>query len=330
MKKVMFSVDEVKVRILRGDKLILSGDEQALRALPAGTWIGGTTPYFMAEAGGLFTQEQIYVTPLDDDMEVDAIRVYDDSSIAKIYSDVPENGFALVIISAFTQTHAAFALNAPKYQDFAAKPVVGWISGVALENLGEITPKVFDGRSQQVIENGAVAIHVQLPANKAAEIDILNIFAPGDGDVITFPQDGCEIRDAFVNGERVDFARYVTDNHLDIRLPLVVDSAGAMINISFNSVEADKGVVKLFAPVFKGFEYKHAKPVADYVKEFARQMPSAGDDKIFFSCNCILNFLHSELAGKQTGAFTGPVTFGEVAYQLLNQTLVYLKIHELG
>jgi hypothetical protein len=36
------------------------------------------------------------------------------------------------------------------------------------------------------------------------------------------------------------------------------------------------------------------------------------------------------LAGKQTGAFTGPVTFGEVAYQLLNQTLVYLKIHDLG
>jgi hypothetical protein len=70
--------------------------------------------------------------------------------------------------------------------------------------------------------------------------------------------------------------------------------------------------------------------VADYVKAFTRQMPSGGDDKVFFSCNCILNFLHSELAGKQTGAFTGPVTFGEVAYQLLNQTLVYLKIHDLG
>jgi hypothetical protein len=176
MKKVMFSVDEVKARILRGDKLILSGDEQALRSLPAGTWIGGTTPYFMAEAGGLFTQEQLYVTTLDDDMAVAAIRVYDDSNIEKIYSDVPENGFALVIISAFTKTHASFALNAPKYQDFAAKPVVGWISGVSLENLGKITPKVFDGRNQQVIENGAVAIHVQLPANKAAEIDILNIF----------------------------------------------------------------------------------------------------------------------------------------------------------
>ena len=330
MNKVMFSVDEVKALILRGDKLMLSGDEQVLRSLPAGTWIGGTIPYFMAEEGGLFTQEKIYVTTLDDFMEVDSIRVYDDSNIENIFTDVPTNGFGLVIISAFTKTHSTFALNAPSYQDFAVKPVVGWISGVCLENLGQITPKVFDGRNRQAIENGAVVIHVKLPANKAPEIDILNIFEKGDGDAITFPDDGCEIRDAFVNGERVDFAKYVTDNSLDIRLPLVVDSAGAMINISFNSVEPEKKLVKLFAPVFKGFEYKHAKPIEDYVTQFTMQMPSEGDDKIFFSCNCILNYLHSELAGKQTGGYTGPVTFGEVAYQLLNQTLVYLKIHDLA
>lgn len=330
MKKVMLSVDEVKALILRGDKLILSGDEQVLRSLPAGTWIGGTIPYFMAETGGIFTREEIYVTPLADYMEVAAIQVYDDSNIDKIFTDVPENGFALVIISAFTKTHSTFALQAPKYEDFAVKPVIGWISGVCLEDIGQITPKVFDGRNRQVIEDGAVVIHVKLPAHKAAEIDILNIFEKGEGDAITFPEDGCEIKEAFINGERVDFAKYVTDNHLDTRLPLVVDSAGAMINISFNSVEPEKQLVKLFAPVFQGFEYKHAKPVEDYVKQFTLQMPGEGSDNIFFSCNCILNYLHSELAGKQTGGFTGPVTFGEVAYQLLNQTLVYVKIHDVA
>jgi hypothetical protein len=44
-----------------------------------------------------------------------------------------------------------------------------------------------------------------------------------------------------------------------------------------------------------------------------------------FSCNCILNFLYGELEGKSIGTFTGPVTFGEIAYQLVNQTLVYVK-----
>ena len=51
-------------------------------------------------------------------------------------------------------------------------------------------------------------------------------------------------------------------------------------------------------------------------------------DGVVFSCNCILNYLYSELEGKKTGSFVGPITFGEVAYQLLNQTLVYLKIED--
>ncbi|MGV8838548.1 DUF6976 family protein [Cellvibrio sp.] len=32
------------------------------------------------------------------------------------------------------------------------------------------------------------------------------------------------------------------------------------------------------------------------------------------------------MEGKKTRDLTGPITFGEVAYQLLNQTLVYLSI----
>ena len=54
-----------------------------------------------------------------------------------------------------------------------------------------------------------------------------------------------------------------------------------------------------------------------------------GNENIAFSCNCILNYLYSELEGKQTGPITGPITFGEVAYQLLNQTMVYLVFHDV-
>lgn len=45
-----------------------------------------------------------------------------------------------------------------------------------------------------------------------------------------------------------------------------------------------------------------------------------------FACNCILNYLYSELEGKKVPTMLGPMTFGEIAYQLLNQTLVYLTI----
>jgi hypothetical protein len=61
---------------------------------------------------------------------------------------------------------------------------------------------------------------------------------------------------------------------------------------------------------------------------FNSMIPTGNNDAIAFSCNCILNYLYAELEGKQTGNFTGPITFGEVAYQLLNQTMVYLDIQD--
>ncbi len=39
----------------------------------------------------------------------------------------------------------------------------------------------------------------------------------------------------------------------------------------------------------------------------------------------MLNYVYGKLEGRHTGKLTGPITFGEIAYQLLNQTLVYLE-----
>ena len=58
-------------------------------------------------------------------------------------------------------------------------------------------------------------------------------------------------------------------------------------------------------------------------------MPKEINGSILFSCNCILNYQYAELEGEKTKGFTGPVTFGEVAYQLLNQTMVYLTIDDV-
>ena len=45
-----------------------------------------------------------------------------------------------------------------------------------------------------------------------------------------------------------------------------------------------------------------------------------------FCCNCILNYAYGGLEGRRLPAMHGPATFGEIGYQLLNQTLVYLSI----
>ncbi len=49
---------------------------------------------------------------------------------------------------------------------------------------------------------------------------------------------------------------------------------------------------------------------------------------LLFGCNCILNYLYSALQGQRTGELTGPFTFGEVVYQLLNQDAVFVTLDE--
>lgn len=322
----LYEVAEVKGLIARGKKLLLAGEETLLRQLPAGNWIGGSIPYFMTEQGGLSTQYKIYVTELPDFVAEAQIKVYDAASLASVYTDGPQNGFSVIIIPAFCATHLDFALHAPEYPGFASRPLLGWISGVHLTKLGKLTPKIFNGLTRSMLEDGAVVMHVALPPAKVAEVGILNIFEQSDGDTITFPQSGFSARDAYINGVKTNFAEYITRHRLDTDLPLVADYFGAMINVSFEHIDLASQEVKFYAPVFASVAYKHARPVDNYVEQFTSRIPINLDKAPTFSCNCILNYVYSELEGKRTGDITGPITFGEVAYQLLNQTMVYLTI----
>ncbi len=82
----------------------------------------------------------------------------------------------------------------------------------------------------------------------------------------------------------------------------------------------------MYAPVFTGVDYRFAKPVGDYAAAFRSRLASQETGDVAFSCNCILNFLFGSLEGKTIGGAPGPVTFGEIAYQLLNQTLVVVRV----
>lgn len=329
LRGYMYDVIEVKAKITRGEKLLLAGDENLLKLLPAGNWIGGSIPYFMTEQGGLSTHQKIYVTELPETVLQVSIKVYDPASLSSIYTDMAQNGFSIIIIPGSCQTHLEFALRAPQFKNFGHRPLIGWIAGVHLEDLGKVTPKVFDGRSQTMLVDGAVVMHVSLPPTQFAEVGYLNIFEQGDGDIIVFSQDGFGVREAYINGVKTNFAEYVTRQHLDTRLPLVADYFGAMVNVSFQSVDMAKQEVRFYAPVFAGVSYKHAKPFNDYFQQFTAKLPSRLSENPIFSCNCILNYLYSELEGKRTGNITGPTTFGEIVYQLLNQTMAYLTITDL-
>jgi hypothetical protein len=156
-------------------------------------------------------------------------------------------------------------------------------------------------------------------------IGIINIFDQDENSpVFAFINDGFSVKTCLVDGQKVELADYIAQKNIDTKLPLIGDYSGQGINISFKAIE--NGIVNFYAPVFPGIEYKLAKPIANYEKEFNNHLEKFKNVEEVFSCNCILNFLYGELEGKKVNSLLGPITFGEIAYQLVNQTLVYVTV----
>lgn len=321
--KTMMTVQEASERIEAGKSLLVAGDEQLLRALPHGAWMGGTIPYFMTEDGGTHTRDRVQVTTLPDFVSAPRLKLYDAGELQNIPADYSQNGFSYIVIPAFSNAHQRFAHCCSTWPGVFDRPLIGWIAGIDLADIGTAAPRVFNGATGESSDARAAVMHLDLPPERYARLNIINLFHQGNGDTITFPTEGFVVDECFVNGEKRNFADYLVDHKIDTRQPLVADYCGAMINVSFQKADAASHTVSLYAPVFPKVEYKVAAQSANYEEEFRKHLNGTRIDSAF-SCNCILNYLYADLEGKKTGDLVGPVTFGEIAYMLLNQTLVYL------
>ena len=323
----LISIQEAQDLIQSGKAFSFAGSESVLDQLPPGNWIAGTIPYFMVATGGVVvTEGQVFATDLSSIGTV-SIATYDDAHLADISGNAPESGFSLAIIPAGSAAHQSFAAGAANYEHAFLRPTVGWISGVHLSQLGSVTPKVYDGRTATKYENRAVVAYVALADDKLASIEIVNLFEPSDSDVLHFSGTSFEVQDCEVNGVKENFATYIRRKGLENgALPLVGDYSGAFINVSLQTVGEAGGSVTMYAPTFAGIDYRFAKPVGNYAAAFKERIAAQNADGLVISCNCILNFLFGELEGKAIGGLAGPITFGEIAYQLLNQTMVVVRI----
>lgn len=322
---------QVAVTLIQsGAWLAVAGDESVLVTLPPGNWIGGSIPYFMSAEGGCTSREQVFVTVIDELAGLTPyIRVHDRASLPSVCLEAPDNGFSLIVLPAFSEVHHDYARHAPGYDDMFMKPVVGWVAGVHLADPVGRRPVVMDGRDGSRHEASAAVLHVPLPDVLGADVRILNLFEPDEGDVIRFDADGFDAREAWVNGQRVNLAAYLLQKGHDSRWPLVADYNGAHLNVSFRAVDSVAGAVQFYAPVFAQVDYRLARPSEALMNrgyDKALEQACEGWPEAHFSCNCILNYLYGELAGRRTGDAIGPMTFGEVGYQLLNQTMVHLSV----
>lgn len=325
MTNEMLTVTEAANRIETGAVMVIAGAEELLEQLPRGNWIGGTTVYFVTDQGGEVVRDRLFCTTFP--QATGAIpRHVGVSDLPGIASGYQVGGFTMIMIPAFSIAHSEFAVEGQGYPDLFNQPLAGWVTGVHLDELGTRAPMVFDGLTGKGFDEGAVLLHVALPEGATVELDILNIFAQGDQPELTFKfkEGGFSAKTVEVEGREVGLADYIKEKNIDIRLPFVANYSGALVNVSVQSVDDVTGEVKFYAPVVAGMEYKLARALGSYSQAFAKV--SEAGTVAQCSCNCILNYLYGELEGKKTGGFTGPVTFGEIAYILLNQTLVRLDI----
>ena len=320
---MLTSLENAIALINEGKVLHIAADESLLEKLPKGRWIGGTTPYFITEAGGVICKDKLYVDEIACCEEC-KVAVYDQNTILNMADDAYDNEICFVILPFASDVAACFAKEGPNTASLFMVPTVGWISGYDLSIQG--AAKVYDGFSGAVYTNQAVALHVKLPEGKIATLGIVNIFEPdANSPVIEFEQDALSVRECLIDGQKVLLADYLSQKGINTELPLVSDYNGTLVNVSIKGVRDDR-TVDFYAPVFAGCRYRFARFIPDYAATFTDKLKDLQGIAPAFSCNCILNFLYGNLEGKSTPPFAGPVTFGEVAYQLLNQTLVYAQI----
>ncbi|HLP78772.1 MAG TPA: hypothetical protein VK327_17860 [Candidatus Paceibacterota bacterium] len=329
MSSQLLSVEEVARKISAGEPLVLAGEESLLAKLPAGKWIGGTIPYFMTAQGGCVCTDKIFTTELPSYVRDVRILNFSEASLPTMNSGAEAQDVSIIILPANAGVHTSFAVNAPNYEGFATHPVIGWISGVNLKDVATATPKVFCGDSRP-LANAAVVLRFRLPENKYANIGIINLFTQGTGDVIRFPKSGFTAEEVLVNGKSCNFAEYLAKIGADTKFPVVANYSGASINVSFKNVDQASRRVEFYAPVWPDVDYKLAAPIGDYVTGFQSRLKELSPTSVVFSCNCILNYLYGGLEGRKTGGIVGPVTFGEIAYQLLNQTMAHMTIEDAG
>lgn len=319
------SIADANAKIDAGKWLHIAGEEAMLRGLGKGNWIGGTIPYFITRHGGVVDRERVFVTELPESIFNVSISFVAHDELQRVTEEAPYNGFSLVIMPASSSVHAEYALRAEQLPSIFYKPIVGWVSGVHLNALQTVKPQVVNGKTGEFADDQLVILHAQLPNSLVARVGIVNMFRQGHGDRFVFDKTSFLGDECLINGGKASFYEYVRDRNLDMRLPLVADRSGAMINVGFRDLDEADHAVRFYAPLVRGIEYRQAAAIDDYRSAFEahnadyRMAPA-------FSCNCILNFLYCELEGEQRLNTSGPATFGEIAYVLLNQTMVYLDV----
>jgi hypothetical protein len=321
-----------------GRVLLLAGTEEDLANLPQGRWIGGTAGHFLTPQGCVPAGGVVFYIDFTALAAAASWRSFGAEDVHQLAGHYPENGFAILILPGFSQLLGQVAGSIMEFDGLYNLPLMGWVSSVPLGSLPaaapQARPKIFAGGPVAQAERAAV-LYVTLAPQYFAQLQIANLFAPGDGPEIRFPQPGQIIDgDCLIGGVRRNLARYMAEAEIDQRLPLVADHEGALLNVAILQSEPQSGRVTLLGPVSPALTYRFAAEVPEYEAAFSHAAAEIVLEQAAHACICVLHYHYAGLTQPDGGAgpalgITAPVTFGQIAYTVLNQTLSCLTISQV-
>ncbi len=322
---IILTLAETEALVRAGKKLFIAGEADLLRRLPKGQWIGGTASHFVGQDGGVCGAGKLCVQEIwKQDYNI-SIRVYGVDDLPKIPNDAFGNGYSIIFLPFHSPVHLKYATDVPEYENIFLHPIVGFVASVDPFGPKDVIPMVINGMTGEMTSECAMVMHVELPPTEIAKVGIINVYEiDPNGPTIVFEKTGVTANEAIINGVRQPLAPF-----LKAEAPgeiLIADYMGTNINVDIQHVPDDESEVSFYGPVFRGIHYRFIRHDVDYSQKIRNQAQQWNGKNVVYAFNCISNYLNFKLEGEKLGPFTGPCTFGEVAYQILNGTLAYMLI----
>ncbi|MCQ2251815.1 MAG: hypothetical protein MJZ61_00040 [Bacteroidales bacterium] len=331
MENKLYTKSEVIDFINAGRVMLLSGSEKALEGLPKGNWIAGTTPYFMDTVGKV-SEDKIFVDDFTLIAKDSKLEIFDKNNIKDIAKKGFANGFIVTTMPIDSEVLAEFANHSLEYDDIYNNPLVGFVSCCLFDDFGKVKTYSGTGIDGKLYNDKAVALYVELPEYLAARCEIMNFDTIDENtSKVVFPKTSFVQSDCLIDGKPGNISDYfenVVKAKLGRYTQMITSQNGALINRDPRVVNTETGETSFFSPVYAGDEYYLVKNGSDYFKMFNDTLKAKKSDVV--SClSCISYYFGGNFEGRSI-CKNGVYAFGEIAYQLLNKTIVTLEIDNIG
>lgn len=189
-----------------------------------------------------------------------------------------------------------------------------------------LEPLVIDGLTGRIYPDRAVVLHCLLKPDVDAKMQVINIFEPGDGDSLVFPEASFIARSCYVNGKLANLVDYWHEVAPNPQLPLVASIGGALVNV-MPLQPVGQNSITMCSALIPGVEYRFAKPPEQMAALLHRRVNELAENTILLTCCELLRpYLNSStLQRTDLQAIYAP---GEIAYSLQNFTMVGLSLHQ--